>query len=138
RGNEVRRIDWMRDETPRFARKLGADARWQYARSRTRQDSILLRRGVELGEHFAFDPEIFGHVFLHMSGTGQCRFKGSDAGDPRAQVRGRLPLEHASQLERPQHTLDRAECARDRFVVSVEKHYVMTTACEGDGPRPAD
>ncbi|HEV3113453.1 MAG TPA: aldehyde dehydrogenase family protein [Candidatus Binataceae bacterium] len=25
---------------------------------------------VELGEHFAFDPEVFWHVFLHMSGTG--------------------------------------------------------------------
>ena len=38
----------------------------------------------------------------------------------------------------PQHTLDCAECARDRFVISVEKHYAMTTACEADGPRPAD
>jgi hypothetical protein len=60
----------MRDETTRFAGKLSADARRQNTRARTRQHRILLRRGVELGEHFAFDPEVFGHVFLHMSGTG--------------------------------------------------------------------
>jgi hypothetical protein len=138
RRHEIGRVDRMHHEAAMAARDMLGEARRQERRGRARDDGILRRETVELGEDLALHLDALGRALLHMRGAGKRRAEIGRNGDARQHGLRRVSAQKPVRRELRQHLADEIEGLARGFGDLVEERDLMPGPREGDRPGAPD